>query len=67
MISRTGLFSSLSTDHLQRYSRIIQEGIAVRGHFDLLKWLQKYDSAQHGIQTAFAQQIHHRSSYHRQR
>ncbi len=34
------MFSSLSTDHLQRYSRIIQEGIAVRGHFDLLKWLQ---------------------------
>ncbi len=40
MIPGTGLFSSLSTDHLQRYSRIIQEGIAVRGHFDLLKWLQ---------------------------
>ena len=34
------LFSSLSPDHLQRYARIIQEGIAVRSHFDLLKWLQ---------------------------
>ncbi|ARO87705.1 helix-turn-helix transcriptional regulator [Nitrosospira lacus] len=33
-------FSSLSPDHLQRYARIIQEGIAVRSHFDLLKWLQ---------------------------
>ena len=32
--------SSLSTDHLQRYSRIIQQGIQVRGHFDLLRWLQ---------------------------
>lgn len=40
MISETGFFSSLSTDHLQRYSRIIQEGISVRRHFDLLKWLQ---------------------------
>ena len=40
MIPGTGLFSSLSTDHLQRYSRIIQEGIAVRGHSDLLEWLQ---------------------------
>lgn len=35
-----GFFSSLSTDHLQRYSRIIQEGIGVRRHFDLLRWLQ---------------------------
>jgi transcriptional regulator EpsA len=35
-----GTFSSLSTDHLQRYSRIIQEGIAVRRHLDLLRWLQ---------------------------
>jgi transcriptional regulator EpsA len=34
------LFSSLSPDHLQRYARIIQEGIAVRSHFDLLNWLQ---------------------------
>ena len=33
-------FSSLSTDHLQRYSRIIQQGINVRGHCDLLSWLQ---------------------------
>lgn len=35
-----GFFSSLSADHLQRYSRIIQEGIAVRRHFELLRWLQ---------------------------
>ncbi|MDQ3186108.1 MAG: hypothetical protein M3Q16_06545, partial [Pseudomonadota bacterium] len=35
-----GFFSSLSADHLQRYSRIIQEGIAVRQHSDLLRWLQ---------------------------
>ncbi|SEP35412.1 XrtB/PEP-CTERM-associated transcriptional regulator EpsA [Nitrosovibrio sp. Nv6] len=35
-----GLFSSLSADHLQRYFRIIQEGLAVRQHFDLLMWLQ---------------------------
>ncbi|HKX53569.1 MAG TPA: XrtB/PEP-CTERM-associated transcriptional regulator EpsA [Nitrosospira sp.] len=35
-----GFFPSLSTDHLQRYFRIIQEGVAVRRHFDLLKWLQ---------------------------
>jgi transcriptional regulator EpsA len=35
-----GFFSSLSADHLQRYFRIIQEGIAVRQHFDLLRWLQ---------------------------
>jgi transcriptional regulator EpsA len=35
-----GLFSSLSADHLQRYFRIIQEGLAVRKHFDLLTWLQ---------------------------
>lgn len=33
-------FSSLSADHLQRYSRIIQEGVAVRRHIDLLRWLQ---------------------------
>ncbi|SFW32941.1 XrtB/PEP-CTERM-associated transcriptional regulator EpsA [Nitrosovibrio sp. Nv17] len=33
-------FSSLSADHLRRYARIIQSGIAVRGHFDLLRWLQ---------------------------
>ncbi|SEL66784.1 XrtB/PEP-CTERM-associated transcriptional regulator EpsA, partial [Nitrosovibrio tenuis] len=33
-------FSSLSAEHLQRYFRIIQEGIAVRRHFDLLRWLQ---------------------------
>lgn len=35
-----GFFSSLSADHLQRYARIIQEGIAVRRHLDLLRWLQ---------------------------
>ncbi|SCY60352.1 XrtB/PEP-CTERM-associated transcriptional regulator EpsA [Nitrosospira sp. Nsp13] len=35
-----GFFSSLSSDHLQRYARIIQEGIAVRGHLDLFRWLQ---------------------------
>lgn len=35
-----GFFSSPSADHLQRYFRIIQEGIAVRYHCDLLKWLQ---------------------------
>lgn len=35
-----GFFSSLSADHLQRYFRIIQEGAAVRRHFDLLRWLQ---------------------------
>ena len=35
-----GFFSSLSADHLPRYFRIIQEGIAVRHHCDLLKWLQ---------------------------
>ncbi len=33
-------FSSLSADHLQRYSRIIQEGIGARRHLDLLRWLQ---------------------------
>jgi len=35
-----GFFPSLSADHLQRYFRIIQEGLAVRRHCDLLKWLQ---------------------------
>ena len=35
-----GFFPSLSSDHLQRYFRIIQEGLAVRRHCDLLKWLQ---------------------------
>ena len=35
-----GFFPSLSADHLQRYFRIIQEGIAVRRHLDLLRWLQ---------------------------
>lgn len=32
--------SSRSTDHLQSYFRIIQEGIDVRRHIDLLRWLQ---------------------------
>ena len=35
-----GFSSSLSADHLQRYVRIIQEGLAVRRHYDLLRWLQ---------------------------
>lgn len=35
-----GSFSTLSADHLQCYFRVIQEGIAVRRHCDLLKWLQ---------------------------
>jgi transcriptional regulator EpsA len=35
-----GFFFSPSADHLQRYFRIIQEGVAVRRHFDLLRWLQ---------------------------
>lgn len=29
-----------SIDHLQRYARIIEEGITVRRRLDLLKWLQ---------------------------
>ncbi|MBA4142638.1 MAG: transcriptional regulator EpsA [Nitrosospira sp.] len=29
-----------SVDHLQRYFRILQEGLAIRRHFDLLIWLQ---------------------------
>ena len=35
-----GFLTSLSFDQLQRYSRIIQEGIAVRRHCDLLEWMQ---------------------------
>lgn len=35
-----GFFPPFTDDHLQRYFRIIQEGTAVRRHFDLLKWLQ---------------------------
>lgn len=31
---------SFSLDHLQRYSRIIQEGVGIRSHLDLLRWLQ---------------------------
>lgn len=32
--------SSLSDEHLERYFRVIREGIAVRSHSDLLRWLQ---------------------------
>ena len=32
--------SSLSTEDLERYSRLIDEALGVRRHFDLLKWLQ---------------------------
>lgn len=32
--------SSLSDEHLERYFRIIREGMAVRRHSDLLRWLQ---------------------------
>jgi len=32
--------SSLSDEHLERYFRVIREGIAVRSHSDLLTWLQ---------------------------
>ena len=35
-----GFVSSFSPDHLQRYFRIIQEGVAVRRHLDMLTWLQ---------------------------
>ena len=35
-----GFVSSFPPEHLQRYFRIIQEGLAVRRHVDLLKWLQ---------------------------
>ena len=35
-----GFLTSLSFDQLQRYSRIIQEGIGVRRHCDLLEWMQ---------------------------
>ncbi|MEO9062624.1 MAG: XrtB/PEP-CTERM-associated transcriptional regulator EpsA [Nitrosospira sp.] len=34
------LFHSIPIGHLQSYARIIQEGIALRRHFDLFKWLQ---------------------------
>jgi hypothetical protein len=34
------LFSALSDEHMERYFRIIREGIAVREHSDLLNWLQ---------------------------
>jgi transcriptional regulator EpsA len=33
-------FSALSDEHMERYFRIIREGIAVREHSDVLKWLQ---------------------------
>ncbi|MEO8991484.1 MAG: XrtB/PEP-CTERM-associated transcriptional regulator EpsA [Nitrosospira sp.] len=32
--------SSLSDEHLERYFRVIREGIAVQSHSDLLRWLQ---------------------------
>ena len=32
--------SSLSDEHLERYFRVIREGIAVQNHSDLLRWLQ---------------------------
>ena len=32
--------SSLSDKHLERYFRVIREGIAVQSHSDLLRWLQ---------------------------
>ena len=32
--------STLSDEHMERYFRIIREGIAVREHSDLLNWLQ---------------------------
>jgi transcriptional regulator EpsA len=32
--------SSLSDEHLERYFRVIREGIAVHSHSDLLRWLQ---------------------------
>ena len=35
-----GFFPSHSTDHLRSCFRIIQEGVEVRRHVDLLKWLQ---------------------------
>src|SRR3569833_3391185 len=42
MVNIAGMpcFPPLSADHLARPLRIIQEGIAVRHHCDLLKWLQ---------------------------
>jgi transcriptional regulator EpsA len=33
-------FSSLPADDIGRYSRIIQQVLGVRSHFDLLRWLQ---------------------------
>jgi transcriptional regulator EpsA len=33
-------FSALSDEHMERYFRIIREGIAVQEHSDMLKWLQ---------------------------
>lgn len=35
-----GFFSSFSVEDIQPYARLIEEAIAVRRHFDLLKWLQ---------------------------
>ncbi|MBA2657981.1 MAG: hypothetical protein H0U72_00075 [Nitrosospira sp.] len=31
---------SLSDGHVERYFRVIREGMAVRSHSDLLRWLQ---------------------------
>jgi transcriptional regulator EpsA len=38
--SQRTFYSSLYDEHLDRYFRIIGEGIAVNSHADLLKWLQ---------------------------
>lgn len=33
-------FSPLSDENLERYFRVVREGVAVRSHSDLLRWLQ---------------------------
>jgi len=40
MIPEKIKFSSFSAEHLQRYAKIIEEGVTVRSHVDLLRWLQ---------------------------
>ncbi len=40
MISQMIFPPSLSDEHLERYFRVVREGIAVRSHADLLTWLQ---------------------------
>ena len=40
MILEKRKFSSFSAEHLQRYAKIIEEGVTVRSHVDLLRWLQ---------------------------